>query len=401
MDSSKESAHTDLKWAIGINQTCLKLMGLWPDSELSRRQKFVTDVRAIIFFTIMMCVAVIPGLMAFVRVWGNMMAMVDNMQISLPFSATTLKFIIMWLHKKELEPLTKMIIEDWLRPKPKKERNIMIKHARIARIIIMFGCIMMTLACFILIIPPLFGASLRYLTNLTDPGRPFLVQTYYLNDFFSTDSPYYEIVFAAQATSIIMAAISYTGIDTFLSLLVFHICAQLEILKGRFLNLNSFKDFNTGLAINIENHLRLIRSVDVIENTFNSMLLTLLVFFGMLFCVQGFLIVSIIDGTTTNVSFWRICWLVSILINTGNHMCLYCVVGEILIAKAEAVYSAVYNYTWYLRPPKEARDLMMIMIRAEKPLYITAGRMFPMTMSMFCSLIKTSAGYISVMLANR
>lgn len=229
-------------------------------------------------------------MLAFVRVWGNMMAMTDNMQIGLPFTVTTLKFIIMWFRKEgeslflyecyrllcnilpisrsvnlihtfaffseELEPLTRMVIEDWFRAKTAEERNIMIKHARIARIIIMFGCTMMVIACFILIIPPLFGGSLRYLTNLTDPGRPFLVQTYYLRDI--TETPYYEIMFTAQAISIIMAAISYTGIDTFLSLIVFHICAQLEILKGRLLSMN-IKDFSTGLAINIEDHLRLIR----------------------------------------------------------------------------------------------------------------------------------------------
>ncbi|XP_036147442.1 odorant receptor Or2-like, partial [Monomorium pharaonis] len=390
--------YVDLDWAIGINRRCLKIIGLWPDDKLSRRQKFITNSRAIAFFVTMLCVSVIPGIIAFVRVWGHMMAMTDNMQISLPFSVTTLKFIIMWFHKEELEPLSRMVIEDWLREKTAEERSIMIKHARIARIIIMFGCIMMVIACFLLIIPPMFGYTMRYLTNLTDPGRPFLVQTYYLCDI--TETPYYEIVFAAQAISIIMAAISYTGIDTFLSLLVFHICAQLEILEGRFLNLDTYKDFKIGLAINIEDHLRLIRSVDVIDNTFNSMLLTLLVFFGMLFCSQGFLIVSILDGTT-DVSFWRICWLVSILINTGSHMCLYCVIGEILIAKAEGIYNAVYNYTWYLRTPREVRNLLLIIVRAENPLYITAGRMFPMTLSMFCSLIKTSAGYISVMLANR
>ncbi|XP_011173574.2 odorant receptor 43a [Solenopsis invicta] len=401
MDSSKESVHTDLKWAIGINRTALKIVGLWPDCTLSHQQKRMTNAMALIFFFIMICVSVIPGMLAFVRVWGRLMELLDNVQIGLPFSVTTFKFIVMWFHKDELEPLTKMIIEDWLRAKTTAERNIMIKHARIARILIIFGCFMMVIACFNLMVPPFFGASLRYLTNLTDPGRPFLVQTYYLNDFFSTDSPYYEIVYASQATAIFIAAISYTGIDNFLSLVVFHVCAQLEILKRRLLDLDSFRDFNTGLAINIEDHLRLIRSVDILDNTFNSMLLALLVFFASLFALQGFLIVSIVDGTATDVSFWRMCWLITILINIASHMCLYCVVGDILIDKAEEVYNAVYNYTWYMRPPKEARDLMMMMIRAEKPLYITAGRMFPMTLSTFCSLIKTSAGYISVMLANR
>lgn len=38
------------------------------------------------------------------------------------------------------------------------------------------------------------------------------------------------------------------------------------------------------------------RSVDIIDNTFNLMLLALLVYFAMLFCLQGFLLV--------NVSWW-------------------------------------------------------------------------------------------------
>ncbi|XP_071567147.1 odorant receptor Or2-like [Temnothorax nylanderi] len=401
MDSSKELAYTDLEWAIGINRISLKIIGLWPDNKLNRRQRFFADLRATVIFITMLCASVIPGILALLRVWGNMMAMTDNMQIGLPFSVTVMKFIIMWFRKKDLEPVINMVVEDWLRTKTVQERDTMIKQARLARMMVMFGCIMMSFASAILIIPPCFGYTTRYLTNLTDPGRPMLVQTYYLRDI--TETPYYEIVIVAQATSILMAAISYTGIDTFLCLLVFHICAQLEILKERLLNLNSFKDFSTGLSFNIEDHLRLIRSVDVIDNTFNLMLLTLLVYFAMLFCLQGFLIVTIIDGGSDGdaVSFMRICWLVSILINTCAHMCLYCVVGEILIAKAEGIFYAVYNYTWYLKTPNEAKNLMMIMIRAERPLYITAGRIFPMTLSMFCSLIKTSAGYISVLLANR
>ncbi|KAL6268505.1 hypothetical protein P5V15_001637 [Pogonomyrmex californicus] len=384
MDSSKELAYTDLEWAIGINRISLKIIGLWPDDKLSHRQRFLAELRAIIIFITMLFVSVIPGIFALLRVWGDIMAMTDNLQIGLPFTATIVKFIIMWFHKKDLIPIINMVTEDWIRRKTVQERNTMIKQARIARAMVMFGCTMMSLACILLIIPPCFGYSMRYLTNITDaPGKPMLVQTYYFREI--KESPYYEITIGAQATSIVMAAISYTGIDTFLSLLVFHICAQLDILKERLLNLDGFKDFRTELSLNIQDHLRLIRSVDIIDNTFNLMLLALLMFFATLFCLQGFLIVNIVDGVD-KVSFMRICWLVSILINTFVHMCLYCVVGEILISKAEGIFYAVYNYTWYLLTPNEARNLLLIMIRTEKPLYITAGKIFPMTLSMFCSV---------------
>lgn len=44
----------------------------------------------------------------------------------------------------------------------------------------------------------------------------------------------------------------------------------------------------------------LYRSVDVIENTFNLMLLALLVYFAILFCLQGFLIISVSTSLKLN-----------------------------------------------------------------------------------------------------
>lgn len=54
--------------------------------------------------------------------------------------------------------------------------------------------------------------------------------------------------------------------------------------------------------------------------------------------------------------------------------------------QCDGIFYAAYDYAWYTLKPNEARSLMMIMIRAERPLYITAGKIFPMTLSMFCSV---------------
>lgn len=146
---------------------------------------------------------------------------------------------------------------DWMKTKTKEERDTMIKQARIARVFVMLGCVIMVSAIIIIVIPPFFGYSLRYLTNISDPGKPLLLQTYYFRDM--TQSPYFEIAFVAQSAAVIMAAFSYTGIDNFLGLIIFHVCAQMEILKMRLLNLNEYKDFSLGLSTNVRNHMRLIR----------------------------------------------------------------------------------------------------------------------------------------------
>ncbi|XP_011051880.1 PREDICTED: odorant receptor 43a-like [Acromyrmex echinatior] len=78
-------------------------------------------------------------------------------------------------------------------------------------------------------------------------------------------------------------------------------------------------------------------------------------------------------------------------------MCLYCALGEILMARCNEIYYAAYNNKWYSVDPKIAKDLLFLLIRNTKPVYLTAGKVFPMTMATFCGLMKTSAGYISVL----
>lgn len=138
-----------------------------------------------------------------------------------------------------------MFVADWNKTKTEKERDTMIRQATIARRIVVFGCFMMVGAIIIIVVPPGFGLSMRYLTNITDPGRSLLLQTYYFRDV--TQSPYFEVAFVAQTAVVIMAAFSYTDIDNFVGLVIFHVCAQMEILKGRLLNLDEYKDFNIGL----------------------------------------------------------------------------------------------------------------------------------------------------------
>jgi len=54
--------------------------------------------------------------------------------------------------------------------------------------------------------------------------------------------------------------------------------------------------------------------------------------------------------------------------------------------QCEGVYQAACEYHWYELEPKQARNLILLMIRASKPLYVTVGKIFPLTMNAFCSV---------------
>lgn len=151
-----------------------------------------------------------------------------------------------------------MIKNDWLKPKTTGERDVMIKRAQIARTLTILGYFIMILSLILCVGLPIFGTSLRYITNRTDPGKLMPLQTYYIYD--RDKSPLFEITYILQSIGILMGAVIYTGTDNFLGLLVFHTCGQLENLKARISNLDKFDDFERAIALNVQDHIRLIRS---------------------------------------------------------------------------------------------------------------------------------------------
>ncbi|KYN06183.1 hypothetical protein ALC62_02944, partial [Cyphomyrmex costatus] len=50
------------------------------------------------------------------------------------------------------------------------------------------------------------------------------------------------------------------------------------------------------------------------------------------------------------------------------------------------IYYAAYNNEWYSMDPKIAQNLLFLLTRGTKPIYLTAGKIFPMTMTTFCSV---------------
>jgi len=156
-----------------------------------------------------------------------------------------------------LIPIINMITEDWLKRKSLHERNTMITWALRARVIITCAYVSLGVAYVILVGMPIFGKSMRLTSNITDPGRPMPLQTYYIYDI--TRRPQYELTFLSQIISCIFATIPYTAIDNFLGLLTFHICGQLVILKNRLTHIHEYKNFREALRDCIVCHIRLLR----------------------------------------------------------------------------------------------------------------------------------------------
>ncbi|XP_018349266.1 PREDICTED: odorant receptor 43a-like [Trachymyrmex septentrionalis] len=376
----------------------LKIVGMWPQESKDQHEELLSKLQFLLNIIMLIFVLAIPALVSLIRVWGDMILMIDNLQYTLPLLITMLKVFIMWYKKEALSPLINMIVNDWIKVKMEEERIVMLKQAKIVRLLTICGILMILFTMLMTVLSFPFGRTLRHVTNLTDPiGKPLPIQTYYLHDVSS--SPKYELTYLIQTIGLTTSGLSYTAVDNFLGLLILHICGQMENLHLRLLNLGKNSNFKALLKYNVKDHIRLIRSIESIDNTFNLMLLGLLFFFGILFCFDAFLIINVVERGG-HLSIMQLIWYMSATICVLMHTCLYCAVGELLVSQSEKIYRATYEYVWYTLEPKAAKNLTLIMLRTKKPVNITAGKTFPMTMSTFCNLLKTSAGYVSVLLAN-
>ncbi|XP_067206071.1 odorant receptor 13a-like isoform X2 [Linepithema humile] len=392
------NTEVDFEWAVKLNRIALDLLGLWPKTARNPRQKLLCNLRVLLVFVGLIFVLIIPAVHSLIRIHDDTILMMDNLQLTLPAISSSIRIAIFWWKKEAIIPVVNMMADDWIQTKNVQERSMMIRKAKIPRIIITCGfCLMIIAGCFIIGLP-IFGMSMRLTTNFTDPGRPMPLQTYYIYNV--TKRPHYELTFFMQAIYSMVAMTAYAGIDNFLGLLVFHICGQLDILNGRLTRLDKYINSQAMLRDCVTKHISLLRNIAVIEDAYNITLLALFVYFALFFAFFGFRIINLFDEGN-DMSIIQLVYFFACIVNAIVHMCLYCALGEILVGQCNEVYYAGYNNKWYSMDPKITKDLLIFLIRGNKPVYLTAGKIFPMTMATFCSLIKTSVGYISVLHTTR
>ncbi|XP_011861199.1 PREDICTED: odorant receptor Or2-like [Vollenhovia emeryi] len=335
----------------------------------------------------------IPCAHFFVRVYGDIMLMVDNLPFTLTAISSFVRITIFWWKKEAIIPMIDMITEDWEKSEVKQERNIMIRRAHSARIITICSYCLTALCCFIAIVPG-FRMLIRYTPNITDPGRLMPLPAHYIYDL--SKRPQYELTYISQVIYIFFINTSNCGIDNFLALLIFHICGQLDILKNRLAHLDKYINSRDLLKSCIMKHIRLFRAIDIVEDAYNLTLLALYAYFCILLAFFGFRIIDLFDEGN-DLSRTDMVFFVSTIFFLFGQLFLYCALGEFLVNQCDEIYYAVYSNKWYSVNQKLAQDLLLLLIRGSKPIYLTAGKMFPITLTMFCNIIKTSVGYVSVL----
>ncbi|KAL6267443.1 hypothetical protein P5V15_000519 [Pogonomyrmex californicus] len=396
-------ADQDLNFAIGWNRFNLNLVGIWPDPLQNSKQKGLSSCRFMVASFFMLGFMCIPQSANLIFIWGNVDMMTENLATAnIPVANAFMKAFTIWRHRKVLKPLIDFFYQDWHSSKTSEERTIMLKNAKLVRKISIW-CTILTQVMVTIYIVLRISMIAKFPRN--DTARPMLYTAYFPFDI--TRSPIFELICVCQILSAYSATVSYTGSDSFISMLVLHTCGQFQNLHDRLKNLandtggiKTSKEFKSELKQIVKRHEHLNWFAKTIEESFNMVLLIQMLSCTIQLCFQGFQVfrILIMEEENGSVTF-QLIFLVIFVIFILVHLYIYCYVGENLIVQSTEMGFSAYESNWFNVAGKEARNLLFIMRRsAARPLCVTAGKFSIFSLQMFSTIVRTSLGYLSVLL---
>ncbi|XP_066588523.1 odorant receptor 67c-like [Prorops nasuta] len=378
----------------------LLIIGLWPeDHKLEKNFPFVRYRYCIPLSFVALLISV-PQTANLFRVYNNLVLLTENLTVA-NFAAlcTCWKIFIMKSNWKVLGQVVTSYAMDQKNMKGKKESEILRHSASVSGI---FAIISVLLAEGTASLKTLERAVFIIQAEINGREREFFFQSWFPSIMKVT--PNYQLVCAGQFLAVHFLSICYAAVDSFFFMLLLHICAQFKILqKTLFENINSSRnsqddnEFKRTIGLIVRRHDHLNCLVRIMEDSFNFYLLILVIISTLLICFQAFLVfkeISKFDSFPVN----EISFLASYVIYVLTFLFFYCYIGELVTTSSTEIRNAVFRSNWQNLSPRNSKMLMIIIFRTRRPLQLTAGKFSVFSIETYSKIIRTAAGYCSVII---
>ncbi|XP_011156164.3 odorant receptor 85b isoform X2 [Solenopsis invicta] len=329
---------------------------------------------------------------------SKLSVLVDGLSITLGYSLSFLKLINLWFNRRKLYVILDTMDKDWSDGIAiQSDVSTMIRYANLSR---QCSNVMITTNALSVFFYVIGGPILRSMIQKNDRESSTRELPIKMEFPFKIDhSPIFELVLVAQFFHDLSVACIIAMLNALLVTLVLHVSGQIDIMRQSFVEIASKKHTRSSLPILkdlINRHQKIIELSDNIEDLFSNIALLQFIWNTLVICCIGFVIVISIgteEGATMITK--SLIFYVAITLEAF----VFCYAGEYLSAKSKSIGDAAYECLWYDLTPSECRVLLFLMLRSQKRLTITAGKITDLSLEGFTTIMKSSASYISVLSA--
>ncbi|XP_011870735.1 PREDICTED: odorant receptor 13a-like isoform X4 [Vollenhovia emeryi] len=313
----------------------------------------------------------------------------------LAYSKLIIKFTVFWFNQQKFIKIMALMAEDWnncanndisMRETERKAKM----SDRITDAIITLHAISIVAYCLGIILAD---------ADVTDTTKelPWIDRIEIPFDV-NTQSTY-RIILIAEFLFLVPCGLVAGITNSLLLTLVLHTAGQIEIISHSLAQLsckNEGKSIAATTSKIIQKHQKIIKFSRHIESLYTYIALLQFVSNTIMICSLGFVIVTAIGSPNAVEQLMKSFLFYTI---TNLEAFIFCYAGEYLNNKSSEIGVAAYNCEWYDLKSAESRLLLFIIVRSQKQLSLTAGKVTDLSLQSFTSIMNASGSYLSVLLA--
>ncbi|GLV41186.1 Odorant receptor 49b [Carabus blaptoides fortunei] len=278
------------------------------------------------------------------------------------------------------------------------------------------------------------SATIEYIydpvTNTTMTSRERTLPWYSWFWFDTRPTPNYQIAFFYQVWCVSLFGVEIGVLDTLISAMLVHLNAQFSILNNAIVTVTErarrmqieeqetdqstnndiinnniavithsshkiledgweqipkndpvlSKYLDTSVSSCLAHHLKIIELSDNVEDQFNLMLLVQVLGSSLMFCFQLFQLsqMHLFSMTFMNMTAYFVLMLFQLSI--------YCYNGNEISMQSEQISAAAYNTDWFGAEDSVKKNLILMMVRAQRPIKISAGKFVFLSLATFMNI---------------
>uniref|UniRef100_A0A182S530 Uncharacterized protein n=1 Tax=Anopheles funestus TaxID=62324 RepID=A0A182S530_ANOFN len=321
------------------------------------------------------------------RAWGNIEEVIINAYFAVLYFNAVLRTLILVYNRDKYECFltgAAKIHKELRNNNDETITKIVDTYTKRARYLSISNLILGAIISSCFVVYPLFTGERRLPYGMYIPGIKIF------------DSPQYEMFYIAQAVLTFPGCCMHVPYTSFFASSTLLGMVQIKTLQHRLRNFRSGIP-NEGLSALkrklhqlVEDHLRIIRYVKDINDLVTYICLIEFLSFGLILCALLFLL------NVINVMAQIVIVVAYIFSMLAQIFAFYWHSNEVR-EESMKIAEAAYSGPWVEVENSIKKKLLLIIIRAQRPLEITVGNLYPMTLEMFQSLLNVSYSYFTIL----
>ncbi|KAF7997268.1 hypothetical protein HCN44_005545 [Aphidius gifuensis] len=379
------------EYALGLHKKLISSLGCWPEYFDKS-----SEIKSKIFTTTQIAVVMIliKNFISYGKC-GTDEELIDGLILITLSSLSIMKIILPWYYKNLQINILNSVIDDWFFVNDDKSRKIMLKYAKIGRIVLIIQSIG-TYGSFI----PLMTRypSVIEITNEYNNDTVFLRNTLFgPRCWISMTMSWYLYIgyYIILSIDILILGTSFVGSHVFLFSIAMHLCGQFEILSNSIKNINVNEYYKQRFFIKnfVKRHNHLLEVLKKFEKACNLLIFIEVYANIFLIVMNGFLMLRSLDTFDKILTLKTLVRMFLLYLQ----IYLYSWIGEYSSYWSSHLQLSIYNRNWYDLEPKIIKDLSFIISRSQYEFHLTAGKIQNMNMSSFKNIIKSIFSLLSIL----